>query len=116
MNEIWWTGWGMVITPWKIIGYGGTVLFTLRWVVQAVASQRAGKPMVPRMFWYMSIVGSGMLLAYFIFGKNDGPGIVSNLFPGLLAIYNLALDFSHSKKNAEQTALAAEVAENKPVL
>ena len=114
MNEILWTSWGIVITPWKIIGYGGTILFTLRWVVQAVASQQAGKPTVPRSFWYMSIVGSGMLLAYFIFGKNDGPGIVSNLFPGLLAIYNLFLDFVHEKKNSSSVETADLPTENRP--
>ncbi len=103
MDTILFSFWGMVITPWKIVGYGGTVLFTLRWVVQAEASRRAGKPTVPRLFWYMSIVGSFMLLLYFIFGKNDGPGIVSNLFPGLLACYNLGLDFSHHGKQPAPT-------------
>ncbi len=98
MDNIWWSFWGVTITPWKIIGYVGTLLFTLRWVVQAVASRQAGKPTVPRLFWYMSIVGSLLLLLYFIFGKNDGPGIVSNLFPGILACYNLFLDFAHHGK------------------
>lgn len=98
MDNILWSFWGVTITPWKIVGYTGTILFTLRWVVQAVASRQAGKPTVPRLFWYMSIVGSLLLLLYFIFGKNDGPGIVSNLFPGILACYNLFLDFAHHKK------------------
>ena len=104
--------------PWKIIGYAGTLLFTLRWVVQAVASRNAGKPTVPRLFWYMSIVGSAMLLGYFIFGKNDGPGIVSNLFPGLLAVYNLYLDFAHAKKipSVERRKFRLRVADDRPVL
>lgn len=110
MDVVLWSFWGVIITPWKIIGYGGTLLFTLRWVVQAEASRRAKKPTVPRLFWWMSIVGSGMLLAYFVWGKNDGPGIVSNLFPGLLAVYNLALDYSHAKKSASEEAV-----ENGPV-
>lgn len=119
MNEILWTSWGIVITPWKIIGYVGTLLFTLRWVVQAVASRNAGKPTVPRMFWYMSIVGSAMLLGYFIWGKNDGPGIVSNLFPGLLAVYNLFLDFTHKKNHPDITGtdkIPVETADDRPVL
>ena len=30
---------------------------------------------------------------YFIFGKNDSVGILSNLFPLFVALYNLYLDF-----------------------
>jgi len=99
MHAVWFKIWGITISPWTTIGYVGTLLFTLRWVVQAIASRRAGKPTVPRLFWYMSILGSLLLLFYFIWGKNDGPGIVSNLFPGLLAVYNLFLDITHHRKN-----------------
>ena len=43
------------------------------------------------MFWYMSISGSLLLLCYFTFGKNDSVGILSNLFPFAVALYNLYL-------------------------
>ena len=90
---------GYAMTPWKIVGYTGTILFTMRWLVQAIASRKAGRPQLPRLFWYMSILGSLFLLTYFIFGKNDGPGIVSNAFPLLMACYNLFLDFRHERKS-----------------
>ena len=48
---------------------------------------------MPRLFWYMSALGSVMLLAYFVFGKNDSVGVLSNLFPLFVALYNLYLDF-----------------------
>jgi lipid-A-disaccharide synthase-like uncharacterized protein len=38
------------------------------------------------------VTGSLLLLAYFTFGKNDSVGILSNLFPALIAGYNLYLD------------------------
>ena len=41
----------------------------------------------------MSIAGSLLLLSYFIFGKNDSVGIISNLFPTFVASYNLYLDY-----------------------
>jgi lipid-A-disaccharide synthase-like uncharacterized protein len=44
------------------------------------------------MFWYMSVTGSLLLLAYFTWGKNDSVGVLSNLFPALIAAYNLYLD------------------------
>jgi lipid-A-disaccharide synthase-like uncharacterized protein len=40
----------------------------------------------------MSVTGSLLLLAYFTFGKNDSVGILSNLFPMLIAGYNLYLE------------------------
>jgi len=40
----------------------------------------------------MSLVGNVALLSYFIFGKNDSVGIISNLFPTFTASYNLWLD------------------------
>lgn len=93
MNEVLLQAFGLTITPWKLIGYVGVALFAGRWFVQMLASRRRGKPVVPRLFWYMSISGSLLLLAYFIFGKNDSVGILSNLFPFAVALYNLRLDF-----------------------
>ena len=97
MNEeiTWLSGFGVVFTPWKLIGLAGSLMFVSRWVVQAIASRRAGKPVVPRVFWYLSIVGSLMALSYFVFGKNDAVGIIQNLFPALVAIYSLSLDIKH---------------------
>lgn len=83
---------GINVTPWKIVGYVGVVLFAGRWFVQLHASRRAGRPTLPRMFWYMSIAGSIMVLSYFIFGKNDSVGVLSNAFPLTVALHNLWLD------------------------
>jgi lipid-A-disaccharide synthase-like uncharacterized protein len=88
---------GATVTAWKIIGYSGVFLFSARWFVQLWASHRAGKPVVPRMFWWMSMVGSLMCLAYFVFGKNDSVGILAYLFPSGIAAYNLMLDMRHSQ-------------------
>lgn len=91
MNTVWMEGFGVVITPWKLIGYIGVLLFAGRWLVQLWASRRHGKPVMPALFWYMSMCGSVLLLAYFVFGKNDSVGILSNLFPLFVAAYNLHL-------------------------
>lgn len=92
MNQVLLEFHGLVITPWKLVGYFGVGLFAGRWFVQMIASRLHGKPVLPRLFWYMSISGSTLLLAYFIFGKNDSVGILSNLFPMSVALYNLYLD------------------------
>src|SRR5688572_14231010 len=92
MNTILLQAWGVTITPWKLVGYLGVALFAGRWFVQLLASRQQGRPVVPRLFWYMSISGSILLLSYFIFGKNDSVGILSNAFPMCVALYNLYLD------------------------
>lgn len=83
---------GVTITPWKLIGYLGVTLFAGRWFVQVIASRKHGKSVMPLLFWYMSISGSLLLLAYFTFGKNDSVGILSNLFPFAVSLYNLHLE------------------------
>jgi lipid-A-disaccharide synthase-like uncharacterized protein len=87
--------WGIHVTGWKIIGYLGALLFSGRWLVQMWASRKARRPIVPRVFWFMSMSGSLLVLSYFIFGKNDSVGILTNLCPVGVAAYNLYLDLMH---------------------
>lgn len=78
----------VIVTPWKLVGYLGVLLFAGRWVVQLAATRRHGRPAFPGLFWWMSMSGSALLLAYFTFGKNDSVGVLSNLFPMGVAVYN----------------------------
>lgn len=88
----------LLITPWKLWGFAGALMFTGRWFVQMHYSRKAGRPVIPIAYWIMSLFGSFMLLSYFIFGKNDSVGILSNLFPSFVASYNLFLECSHRKR------------------
>ncbi len=81
MNQILFNLGQIGVTPWKLVGYAGVVMFSGRWFVQLYASRAKGRPTIPRLFWYMSMLGSLLLLAYFTFGKNDSVGVLSNLFP-----------------------------------
>jgi lipid-A-disaccharide synthase-like uncharacterized protein len=80
-----------------LIGYLGVLLFAGRWLVQLFASHMSGQPAFPRTFWVMSLSGSVLLLAYFMFGKNDSVGVLSNLFPAGVALYNLLLDIKSER-------------------
>jgi lipid-A-disaccharide synthase-like uncharacterized protein len=100
VNKVLLVMFGVTVTPWKLVGYLGVTLFAGRWFVQLAASKMSGKPVLPRAFWYMSSVGSVLLLGYFTFGKNDSVGILSNLFPLFVALYNLYLDGKNRKKAA----------------
>jgi len=81
----------------KVIGFLGMLMFTGRWFVQVAVSRKHRRPVVPRLFWYMSLIGSCLLLSYFIFGKTDAIGVMSNLFPMTVAAYNLYLDLTHRR-------------------
>jgi lipid-A-disaccharide synthase-like uncharacterized protein len=104
MSKVWIVMYGVTITPWKLVGYGGVLMFAGRWFVQLVASRAHGKVVMPRLFWYMSVTGSVLLLSYFVFGKNDSVGILSNLFPLFVALYNLYLDFKNRNSQSQAAA------------
>jgi lipid-A-disaccharide synthase-like uncharacterized protein len=92
---------GVVITPWKLVGLVGGLMFMARWIVQAWATKRAGRPTIPRAFWIISLAGSAMVTSYFIWGKNDAVGILTNLLPASVALYNLVLDLRNGHKAAD---------------
>ena len=94
-----------LITGWKLVGYIGVGIFAGRWFVQLWASRRAGKPVMTRLFWLMSLTGSLLLLSYFTFGKNDSVGVIANLFPSFIAAYNLMLDNRHRKRVASSPSI-----------
>ena len=75
----------------------GALMFAGRWVVQAWATKRAGKPSIPRSFWIISLMGSAMVTSYFIWGKNDAVGVLTNLLPASVAFYNLIMDIRASR-------------------
>jgi len=97
-----WTG--LVVTPWKLIGITGALMFGARWFVQFAASRRAGRPVIPRLFWYMSLLGSVMTLSYFIFSaKQDMVGVLQNLFPAFTAAYSLYLDIAYHRRPSPES-------------
>lgn len=91
----------VLVTPWKLIGYLGVALFAGRWFVQLVASYHARRSQFPRLFWYLSLLGSLLLLSYFsLSNKSDSVGVLSNLFPAAIAAYNLCLEARHDRRQA----------------
>lgn len=51
---------------WLAIGLAGQMLFTGRFIVQWIASERARRSVVPLAFWYFSITGGTIVLIYAI--------------------------------------------------
>jgi lipid-A-disaccharide synthase-like uncharacterized protein len=55
---------------WLGIGFAGQALFSARFLVQWIATERARRSIVPVAFWYFSLGGGLTLLAYAIY-KQD---------------------------------------------
>jgi lipid-A-disaccharide synthase-like uncharacterized protein len=51
---------------WIAIGLAGQALFSARFIIQWLASEKARRSVVPKTFWYFSLAGSAVLLAYAI--------------------------------------------------
>ncbi|MDE2029649.1 MAG: lipid-A-disaccharide synthase N-terminal domain-containing protein, partial [Alphaproteobacteria bacterium] len=76
-------------TLWTFIGLFGQSMFMMRFVVQWIASERARQSVMPELFWYFSLGGGMIVLAYaihrqdpvFILGQSLGLFIyVRNLY------------------------------------
>lgn len=52
---------------WVVVGLLGQLSFSARFIVQWIASERAGRSTVPTAFWYFSIGGGLILLSYAIY-------------------------------------------------
>jgi len=96
--------WGIRLTGWKIVGYLGVLMFSARWVVQMWVSRRARRPVVPAVFWVISMAGSLTCLAYFVFGKNDSVGVLAYLLPSAVSAYNLYLHVTHKGREREESS------------
>ncbi|WAR45793.1 lipid-A-disaccharide synthase N-terminal domain-containing protein [Methylomonas rapida] len=85
-------------TAWLIVGFVGQALFSARFLVQWLASERQKKSVIPVMFWYFSILGGSTLLIYSI--HKEDPVFILGQGAGLL-IYarNLYFVIAHSRKN-----------------
>jgi lipid-A-disaccharide synthase-like uncharacterized protein len=55
---------------WVLIGLIGQLLFTARFLVQWISSERARRSIIPMAFWYFSIGGGLILLSYAIYRRD----------------------------------------------
>jgi lipid-A-disaccharide synthase-like uncharacterized protein len=88
---------GIAFNFWKIIGWSGSLIFGLRFVVQWVASERARKSVIPVGFWECSAIGSFLLLAYFAIYRHDSVGVLQSLPPLPIYLRNLYFRYTHHR-------------------
>jgi lipid-A-disaccharide synthase-like uncharacterized protein len=83
---------------WEAIGVGAQLLFASRWLVQWIFSERAERSIVPIQFWYISISGGVILLAYGVYHISIAI-IIGQL--GGLAVYTRNLVLIYKRRRIE---------------
>ena len=76
---------------WKVVGWLGNAVFFSRFFVQWYATERLKRVVVPVAFWWLSLIGSGLLLSYAVFWKRDSVFIFAYLFTWIPYIRNLMI-------------------------
>jgi lipid-A-disaccharide synthase-like uncharacterized protein len=75
---------------WEAIGFLGQGLFTARFLVQWLASERRRESVVPLAFWWLSVCGSAVLVLYAAVLR-DPVFLLGNLVNGFIYARNLVL-------------------------
>jgi lipid-A-disaccharide synthase-like uncharacterized protein len=70
---------------WVVLGFAAQALFTMRFVVQWIASERARKSVIPVAFWFFSIGGGTLLLAYALYRRD--PVFIAGQALGLVVYF-----------------------------
>ncbi|HET7888758.1 MAG TPA: lipid-A-disaccharide synthase N-terminal domain-containing protein [Bradyrhizobium sp.] len=55
---------------WVILGFAAQGFFTMRFVVQWIASERARRSVIPVAFWFFSVGGGALLLVYALYRRD----------------------------------------------
>jgi lipid-A-disaccharide synthase-like uncharacterized protein len=80
---------------WKIVGWLGNAVFFSRFVVQWYATEKRKQVVVPSAFWWLSLTGSLLLLAYALFYQKDSVFIFAYAFTWIPYIRNLIIHRRH---------------------
>ena len=59
---------------WVCTGFMGQMLFTMRFLVQWISSERANRSVIPVAYWYFSVLGGLVLLSYAIWRRDPVQG------------------------------------------
>ena len=58
------------MNKWLLLGFAGQLLFSLRFLVQWICSEKKKESYIPVAFWYFSLAGGAVLLVYAVHRKD----------------------------------------------
>jgi lipid-A-disaccharide synthase-like uncharacterized protein len=85
------------MNPWVMVGLLGQALFSVRFLIQWIVSERRKESVIPMAFWYFSLAGGLVLLAYAVY-RQDPVFILGQGTGSFIYIRNLVL--IHRKRGA----------------
>jgi len=88
---------GIEWSVWKVVGWLGNAVFFSRFFVQWYATERRRQVVVPALFWWLSLAGSLLLLAYALFHQRDSVFIFAYAFTWIPYIRNLVIHYRHQR-------------------
>lgn len=88
---------------WLVIGFCGQFIFASRFLLQWLVSEHKGESVIPIQFWYLSLVGSWILLFYSIY-RRDPVYISAQIFGSIIYARNLYLIY---RKRIQEQELEA---------
>ena len=94
---------------WTIIGWTGNAVFFSRFLVQWYATERKGRVVVPTAFWWLSLVGSLLLLMYAIFYDKHHVIIFAYAFTWIPYTRNLIIHYRHEKAHTDCAVCGSKV-------
>lgn len=86
---------------WLAVGFLGQALFSARFIVQWLSSEKIKKSVIPQAFWYFSVAGGATLLAYAI--HRQDPVFIVGQAAGLF-IYARNLQFIWRDRKSDGAA------------
>ncbi|WP_018248595.1 lipid-A-disaccharide synthase N-terminal domain-containing protein [Orenia marismortui] len=86
---------------WIGIGLIGQAIFSLRFIIQWIASEKAQKSVIPNVFWYLSIAGSLTLLSYAIH-QRDPVFILGQAAGSFIYLRNLILINKDNEREGDE--------------
>ena len=85
---------------WLVFGFAAQLAFAARFLVQWIASERAGKSVVPLAFWFFSIGGGLMTLIYGLV-KREPVIIFGQLLSNIIYVRNVMLIFKSRQRESQ---------------
>ena len=80
---------------WKVVGWSGNLIFFSRFMVQWYATEKKKQVVVPTAFWWLSLLGTMLLLSYALCYTRDSVFIFAYAFAWIPYMRNLVIHYRH---------------------